>query len=268
MKFILNYILLCALVFAFSAHQTDIQPYYSPDSASDLAQIASPVATDTVEWDKPRFDERNDERAAMVQTVKSKGIDDSATLEALQHVPRHLFVNKPYQSYAYEDRPLPIEHDQTISQPFIVAFMTQMLDLQAGEKVLEIGTGSGYQAAVLSELTPEVYTIEIVEPLGEQAQKRFKELGYSTIQTKIGDGYKGWPEHAPFDAIIVTAAAGEVPDPLVEQLKPGGTMVIPVGETNGTQILSQITKDENGEVEEISRLPVRFVPMTGEIQNQ
>lgn len=229
----------------------------------DTVQTAT---SDTIEWDRPRFSERQEERNQLVQKIENQGITDPKVLEAMRQVPRHLFVPQQYQKYAYMNRPLPIGHDQTISQPYIVAYMTEMLNIQAGEKVLEIGTGSGYQAAILSELTPHVFTIEIVEPLGEQARKRFKKLGYETIETKIGDGYKGWPEHAPFDAIILTAAPEEIPDPLIEQLKRGGTMVAPVGGTDEAQFLTRVTKSEDGEVEQRREILVRFVPMTGEVE--
>jgi len=223
---------------------------------------------DTLEWNKPRFEERKKERNRMVhEGIKERGITDSAVLEAMRHVPRHLFVPQGYQQFAYENQPLPIGHNQTISQPYIVGYMTAMLELEAGEKVLEIGTGSGYQAAILSEITPYVYTIEIVEALGKQAQERFKTLGYSSIKVKIGDGYKGWTEHAPFDAIILTAAPPEIPQPLIDQLKAGGTLVAPVGRTSETQYLTKITKNADGEIRRQRKLPVRFVPMTGEVQH-
>lgn len=233
----------------------------------DHNEKSSFAVDDTVDWERPRFSEREEERHEMVaRGIKGRGVTDSATLEAMRNVPRHLFVPKNRRDNAYQNKPLPIGQGQTISQPYIVGYMTEMLDLQAGEKVLEIGTGSGYQAAILSELTPHVYTIEIVEELGRQARKRFEKLGYSTIETRIGDGYNGWPEHAPFDAIILTAAADEIPDPLIEQLKPGGTMVLPVGETGLTQKLMKVTKTEDGEIMKQSKLPVRFVPMTGKDQ--
>jgi protein-L-isoaspartate(D-aspartate) O-methyltransferase len=161
---------------------------------------------------------------------------------------------------------LPIGYGQTISQPYIVALMTELLEAQAGDKVLEIGTGSGYQAAVLNELTPRVYTIEIVKPLYERAVKRLDKLGYKTIQTRLADGYDGWKEHAPFDGIIVTCAAGHVPPPLWEQLKEGGRMVIPVGGVYETQRLLVLTKQEGGKRQSRNVLPVRFVPMTGKIE--
>jgi protein-L-isoaspartate(D-aspartate) O-methyltransferase len=225
------------------------------------------VVADTLEWHRPRFSERQEERNQLVeQGIRKQGVTDPQVLDAMRNVPRHLFVPQNYQDYAYQNRPLPIGHEQTISQPYIVGYMTVMLDLQAGEKVLEIGTGSGYQAAILSELTPHVFTIEIVEPLGEQAITRFDKLGYKTIETKIGDGYKGWPKHAPFDAIILTAAPDEIPQPLIDQLKPGGILVAPVGSTSETQYLTKITKSADGRVHRQRNLPVRFVPMTGEAQ--
>jgi protein-L-isoaspartate(D-aspartate) O-methyltransferase len=196
-----------------------------------------------------------------------KRITDENVLEAMRSVPRHLFIPAKYRKVAYQNRPLPIGYEQTISQPFIVAYMTQLLDLKAGDKVLEIGTGSGYQAAVLSEFTPYVYTIEIVEELGRKARTRFDSLGYATIKTKIGDGYKGWEKHAPFDAVILTAAPPEIPQPLINQLKPGGVLVAPVGSSGGVQVLTKITKMKNGDIKREKKLPVRFVPMTGDAQN-
>jgi protein-L-isoaspartate(D-aspartate) O-methyltransferase len=189
-------------------------------------------------------------------------IEDAATLRAMRAVERHKFVAPGMENQAYADRPLPIGHGQTISQPYIVALMTELLDVEADDKVLEIGAGSGYQAAVLAEIVDKVYTIEIIEPLGRQAMERFEELGYGNVETRIGDGYHGWAEHAPFDAIIVTAAASHIPPPLVEQLKPGGRMVIPVGPPLATQQLMVIDKDEDGEVTQRSVMPVRFVPLT------
>lgn len=247
--------------------------YYSNDKSTghnlvhEQNERTAFTTGDTLDWPRPRFSEREEERHEMVERgIKGRGVTDSETLEAMRHVPRHLFVPKNRRHNAYQNRPLPIGQGQTISQPYIVGYMTEMLDLQAGEKVLEIGTGSGYQAAVLSEITPHVFTIEIVEELGRQARERFESLGYSTIKTKIGDGYNGWPEHAPFDAIILTAAADEIPQPLIDQLKPGGTMVLPVGETGLTQRLMKVTKTEDGEIIKESMLPVRFVPMTGKDQ--
>ncbi len=232
---------------------------------TDTATNFITASSDTLEWHKPRFEQRQNDRHNLVKSLSSR-ITSEQVRAAMRHVPRHLFVPEQYQAYAYQNRPLPIGHNQTISQPFIVAYMTQLLNLQAGEKVLEIGTGSGYQAAILSELTPEVYSIEIVEALGEQARQRFDKLGYETIETKIGDGYKGWKENAPFDAIVLTAAPPEIPQPLINQLKPGGVLVAPVGSTQGRQVITKLTKGPDGEINREQMLPVRFVPMTGEAQ--
>lgn len=222
--------------------------------------------TDTLQESKPRFSERETERHRMVRQALEKRIDDVNVLQAMRHVPRHLFVPEAYREFAYQNRPLPIGYQQTISQPFVVAYMTQLLDLKSGEKVLEIGTGSGYQAAVLSEITPHVYTIEIVEELGTQARTLFKSLGYTTIKTKIGDGYQGWTKYAPFDAIILTAAPPEIPQPLIDQLKPGGVLIAPVGSSGQTQMLTKVTKSQDGKITIEQKIPVRFVPMTGKAQ--
>jgi protein-L-isoaspartate(D-aspartate) O-methyltransferase len=184
-------------------------------------------------------------------------------LDAMRAVPRHEFVPGPYRAAAYENRPLPIGHGQTISQPFIVALMTDLLRPAPGDVVLEIGTGSGYQAAVLSRLVARVYTIEIVEALGEQARARLARLGYGNVEVRVGDGYYGWKEHAPFDGILVTAAAAHIPPPLVRQLKPGGRMVIPVGGPFATQQLMLVEKAADGDVTTHQLLPVAFVPLTG-----
>jgi protein-L-isoaspartate(D-aspartate) O-methyltransferase len=177
-------------------------------------------------------------------------------------VPRHWLVAAGDEAQAYLNRPLSIGQGQTISQPFIVALMTDLLDVQPGERVLEIGTGSGYQAAVLAELGANVHTIEIIEPLGRDAARRLAELGYTNIVTRIGDGYRGWPEQAPFDSIIVTAAAPDVPQALAEQLKPGGKLVIPIGSPMGAQTLYVAQKEPGGRLVRRQVLPVRFVPMT------
>ena len=201
-------------------------------------------------------------REKMVETqIKARGVKDPRVLSAMHKVERHLFVPKELQTSAYTDQPLPIGEDQTISQPYIVALMTELLELKGGEKVLEIGTGSGYQAAILAELVKEVYTIEIMETLADSAKKRLLELGYQNINVKAGDGYLGWPEVAPFDAIIVTAAPDHIPKPLLEQLKEGGRMVVPVG--TYSQVLKKIVK-RSGRVETSDIVPVVFVPMTGE----
>lgn len=184
-------------------------------------------------------------------------------MAAMSRVPRHRFVPDDQVPYAYENRPLPIGYGQTISQPYIVALMTDLIDPQPGQTVLEIGTGSGYQAAVLAELVGHVYTIEIVEPLARQAAERLKTLGYANVETRAGDGYHGWREAAPFDAIVVTAAASHVPPPLIRQLKPGGRMVIPVGAHFMAQYLLLVEKKADGAVTTRQILPVRFVPLTG-----
>jgi protein-L-isoaspartate(D-aspartate) O-methyltransferase len=189
-----------------------------------------------------------------------RNITDPRVLAAMREVPRHEFVPPEWRREAYADHPLPIGHGQTISQPYIVAFMTEQLAPRPTDRVLEIGTGSGYQAAVLSRLVQAVYTIEIIPPLGRQARQTLNRLGYTNVFVKIGDGYQGWPEKAPFDAIIVTCAPERIPRPLVEQLKEGGRMIIPVG--YGTQELVLLQKNK-GRIEQRTVLPVRFVPMTG-----
>ena len=204
------------------------------------------------------------ERMVSSQIVR-RGVSDKLVLSAMRKVRRDGFVPDDMKPYAYEDRPLPIGEEQTISQPYIVALMTELLELKGGEKVLEIGTGSGYQAAVLAEIAKEVYTIEIIESLANTADERLKKMGYKNITVKWGDGYQGWEEHAPFDGVIVTAAPDHVPQPLVDQLKIGGRMVIPVGDY--FQELKLLTKTEDG-VKEKNVLPVRFVPMTGEAQEK
>ena len=198
---------------------------------------------------------------AMVEKqLRPRGIDDPRVLGAMAKVKREQFVAKELAARAYEDRPLPIGFGQTISQPFIVAFMTQELKPKPTDKVLEIGTGSGYQAAVLGELVAQVYTIEIVRPLAHRAAVVLNALGYKNVLVKGGDGYKGWPEHAPFDAIIVTAAPDHVPRPLLEQLKEGGRMVIPVGKTYAQKL--KVLEKHGGIVKETAVIPVKFVPLT------
>ena len=215
----------------------------------------------------PAYTERIVERARMVDwQIEARTVKDPNVLSAMRTVPRHAFVRSTEQRSAYNDNPLPIGYEQTISQPYIVAFMTDVLKLTRNSKVLEIGTGSGYQAAVCAEIAQQVYTIEIVEELAKSAKKRLKELGYRNVFTKAGDGFFGWPEHAPFDAIIGTAAAGRIPEPLIEQLKPGGRMILPYGSPRGLQYLVLVTKDKEGNIRRRNVMPVRFVPMTGEVQ--
>jgi protein-L-isoaspartate(D-aspartate) O-methyltransferase len=196
--------------------------------------------------------------------IESRGIKNSRVLEAVRTVPRHQFVPEHLEKYAYADEPLPIGEDQTISQPYIVAYMTEKLELDQNHKVLEIGTGSGYQAAVLAALSDSVFTIEIVDVLAKRAQGTLNKLGIENVFVRSGDGYKGWPEHAPFDAIIITAAPTKIPEPLVEQLRVGGRMILPLGEY--AQDLVLILKEKSGYSQQ-RLLPVRFVPMTGEVEN-
>ncbi|MFQ6021488.1 MAG: protein-L-isoaspartate(D-aspartate) O-methyltransferase [Acidiferrobacterales bacterium] len=188
---------------------------------------------------------------------------DERVMQAMATVRRHEFVPEHLKPFAYENRPLPIGYGQTISQPYIVALMTDLMEVDGDGVVLEVGTGSGYQAAILSGLVKRVYTIEIIKPLAQQARTRLNHLGYNNVETRLGDGYYGWEEHAPFDAIVVTAAASHVPPPLIKQLKPGGRMVIPVGGRFFTQQLLLIQKTTAGGIETRQVLPVRFVPLTG-----
>ncbi len=203
-------------------------------------------------------------RENMVETqIVARGISHEATIEAMRNVERHLFVPEARRHRAYEDSPLPIGQGQTISQPFIVAYMTELIDPGADYRVLEIGTGSGYQAAVLAEIVDEVYTIEIVPELGETARDLLKDLNYDNVEVKIGDGFHGWEEHAPFDAIVVTAAPEDIPSPLVEQLKDGGKMIVPVGSAYMTQNLMLVEK-RGDEIYTERVMPVNFVPFTRE----
>lgn len=206
------------------------------------------------------FQEKRDRMVK--QSIEARGISDKAVLRAMRTVERHQFVPQDQVAYAYEDNPLPIGSGQTISQPYMVAYMTEVIRPKPHMKVLEIGTGNGYQAAVLAEIVQQVYTVEIIPELGKSAAKRLKELGYENVEVKVGNGYHGWEEHAPFDAIVVTAAAEAVPPPLVAQLKDGGRMVIPVGPQNGTQTLLLLEK-KKGRVTTQKLLPVLFVPFTG-----
>lgn len=226
------------------------------------------------EWSPPRpvaADQRARARHEMVRRqiagppdVREAVVDD-AVLEAMRTVPRHVFVPEKLRNRAYGDTPLPIGHGQTISQPYMVAYMTEVLRLKPGDRVLEIGTGSGYQAAVLGQLTQNVFTIEIIEPLAKTAGRVLEEQGYADVECKHGDGYYGWEEHAPFDAIIVTAAAGHVPPPLWEQLAPGGRLVIPVGGRYEVQRLILLEKTQEGRRRSRSLMAVAFVPLTGDL---
>lgn len=220
----------------------DAQDAFAPRRAEMVAEIAATARATGAETGRPAF-------AARVMAAMGK-------------VPRHLLVPDAQVAYAYENRPLPIGHGQTISQPYIVALMTDLIDPEASDVVLEVGTGSGYQAAVLAELVARVFTIEIVEPVGRRAAEALARLGYRNVATRIGDGYGGWPEAAPFDAILVTAAAPAVPAPLVDQLKPGGRLVIPVGGQWEVQELLVIEKQPDGATSTRRTIPVRFVPLT------
>ena len=233
------------------------QPARTTTATSRTRPASGPA---TRAWSPPRFTARQRERDAMVRAIRYYGLTDQAVLKAMAAVPRHEFVSRQQSYSAYADRPLPIGYGQTISQPYIVAEMTRQLQLTRKSRVLEIGTGSGYQAAVLAEFTPHVYTIEIVKPLADAAEKRLKRLGYTVVGTRHADGYYGWEEKGPFDAIIVTCAAGQIPPPLIRQLARGGRMVIPVGGVFATQSLMLVTKDKDGKVRSRSLMPVRFVP--------
>jgi len=207
------------------------------------------------------------ERQRMIQQqLMTRGINDNRVLGTMAKVPREEFIPPDSRAASYEDGPLPIGYGQTISQPYIVAFMTEQLRLKPSDRVLEVGTGSGYQAAILAGLVAEVYTIEIIEPLAKNAEATLDRLGYKNVHVKLGDGYKGWPEHAPFDAIIVTAAPDHVPQPLVDQLKEGGRMIIPVGQRFAQELY--LLEKKNARLQQSAVLPVRFVPMAGEAEKK
>jgi protein-L-isoaspartate(D-aspartate) O-methyltransferase len=236
-----------------------------------LAGGLIPSAADTMEMPGP--DEHDRQRVRMVDEIAALARETAAetgrpslsarVMAAMGKVPRHEFVPAAERHNAYANRPLSIGHGQTISQPYIVALMTDFMEVQPGDRVLEIGTGSGYQAAVLAELARTVYTVEIVEPLALEARERFERLGYRNVVARTGDGYRGWPEHAPFDSIMVTAAPREVPQPLIDQLKAGGRLVVPVGGQVSGQSLLLIEKRADGTVMRRNILAVRFVPLTG-----
>ena len=204
-------------------------------------------------------------RQAMIENqIIDRGVSDERVIKAMNDVPRHLFVKESLRDLAYADGPLPIGHNQTISQPYIVAYMTEILQPDTHHIVLEVGTGSGYQAAILSKLVNHVYSIEIIPELGKEAANRLDKLGYDNVTVKIGDGYNGWEEHSPFDRIIVTAAPEQIPKKLVDQLKSGGLMVLPVGKTSFGQDMRVVKKDKTGQVTTQETIPVRFVPMIHE----
>ncbi|MDZ7841225.1 MAG: protein-L-isoaspartate(D-aspartate) O-methyltransferase [Gammaproteobacteria bacterium] len=226
--------------------------------------LESPAPESGVE--RPRFDnapQAADREAMVTDQIEARGVTDERTLAALRRVPRHEFVPEAARGRAYDDTPLPIGHGQTISQPYIVGFMTELLELDPGDRVLEVGTGSAYQAAILAEIVRDVVTIEIVEPLARSAANRLERLGYGNLTVLHGDGYYGYDPAGPYDAIIVTAAASHVPPPLIRQLKPGGRIAIPVGR-GWTQNLLLVEKDEQGETSTRNLMAVRFVPLTGE----
>jgi protein-L-isoaspartate(D-aspartate) O-methyltransferase len=225
--------------------------------------VASPSCAQS-DWEAEReaLAREVEEDVRLTSSYTGKLFLDQKVMSAIRTVPRHEFVPEGYRQHAYRNRPLPIGEDQTISQPYIVALMTDLADINEHSTVLEIGTGSGYQAAVLAEIVDHVYTIEIIEALGRRAEQTLQQLGYENVSVRVGDGYKGWPEHAPFDAIIVTAAPEAVPEPLKEQLAVGGRLVIPVGPQYGEQSLQVLVKQASGELTTFDVLPVRFVPLT------
>ncbi|MGH6635406.1 MAG: protein-L-isoaspartate(D-aspartate) O-methyltransferase [Gammaproteobacteria bacterium] len=228
-----------------------------------LLTVSTGVAADEYTEQRQRLLDEIKTDFAVTGVATGKPELSMAVYQAMAKVPRHEFVPAEQRSRAYLNRPLAIGYGQTVSQPYIVALMTELLEVKTGDTVLEIGTGSGYQAAILAELVDHVYTIEIIRELGEQASDRLQGLGYDNVAARVGDGYYGWEEHAPFEAIIVTAAASHIPPPLVRQLKPGGKMIIPVGSRFMTQYLVMVEKDTNGGVITRQVLPVTFVPLTG-----
>jgi protein-L-isoaspartate(D-aspartate) O-methyltransferase len=235
-----------------------------PSTSGIVQPMASTSQADDGAGDQVR--QRRLRLQMVAEQIRSRGVTSPRVLAAMEEVPRHLFVPDSERDQAYEDHPLPIGGGQTISQPYIVGLMTALLDLRPGSRVLEIGTGSGYQAAVLSRVAGQVYSVEIVPALGAQARETLARLGYDNVHVRIGDGYRGWPEAAPFDGILLTAAPHAVPPPLLAQLKPGGRLVLPLGGFD--QELMLLTKGPDGAVKEEKVLPVRFVPMTGEAERK
>lgn len=257
---------LTAAAAALAAKSQPTSKEKSPPPTAESREAEDPSAPDKEKpqkpWSPPTFTERRDDRDRMARVIRDAyGLREKKVLEAMRSVPRHAFVPDAVAGRAYEDSPLPIGYGQTISQPYMVAEMTRRLGLGAKDRVLEVGTGSGYQAAVLTHFTKDVYTIEIIRPLAEAARRRLDRLGYDCVEVRHGDGYHGWPGGGPFDAILVTCAAGQIPPPLIKQLKAGGRMVIPVGGRFSVQRLMLVEKDEAGEVTSRSLMAVRFVPL-------
>ncbi len=239
------------------------EPAGESEGAAEEGEVQRP------DHSHPAFDERREERKEMVERqIRQRDVRDANVLAAMKTVPRHAFVRSSDLRRAYSDQPLAIGLGQTISQPYIVGYMTEALGLKADSKVLEVGTGSGYQAAVCAEIARAVYTVEILDGLAKSAGERLKELGYCNVFVKSGDGYFGWGANGPFDVIIVTAAAGLVPPPLIEQLKPGGRLILPLGSPYGVQTLVLVNKDKKGELSSRRLLPVMFVPMTGRVMEE
>jgi protein-L-isoaspartate(D-aspartate) O-methyltransferase len=245
-------------------------PRDNPNARGNVAEVQENKAATKQKMNKPNSSEndlQSRKRLEMVNyQIRRRGIKDRRVLEAMERIPRHLFVADDLQSRAYDDGPLPIGYGQTISQPYIVALMTELVRPEPGDRALDIGTGCGYQAAVLSELVEKVYSIEILEPLAEEAKLRLNRLGHKNVELRCGDGYQGWAEHAPFQIIIVAAAPDHVPQPLVNQLAPNGRMVIPVG--HGSQELLLIEKSADGSVRHTNITAVSFVPMTGIVEQR
>jgi protein-L-isoaspartate(D-aspartate) O-methyltransferase len=257
-------VLCVILLLLFFLPGSEPQTAATVPAESDKQIVPTDEEPEQVDEQPVRSDGRLEERMSMVdRQIRRRGVTDLDVLAAMERVPRHEFVPEEFKSRAYADQPLPIGHGQTISQPYIVALMTELLQLKSTDRVLEIGTGSGYQAAILAEIVAEVYTIEIVEALAVEARERLGRLGYASVHTMHGDGYYGWEEHAPFDAIIVTAAPDHIPQPLVQQLRDGAKLVLPVGPPGGYQTLWEVTKSGE-QFTKRNVTGVLFVPLTGE----
>ncbi len=257
----------CILWTACQPSSRESQSEQEPPQSASTGRTGQAAGADSRTARPEQPDAFTGQRERMVaQQLRARDITDPRVLAAMARVPRHEFVPPGIRELAYADGPLPIGHEQTISQPYIVALMTQLARPDSSMRALDVGTGSGYQAAVLAELVDHVYGIEIICDLADQARARLERLGYDNITVRCGDGYRGWPEHAPFDIVILAAAPDHVPQPLIDQLAPGGRLVLPVGET--WQELVVVEKDEHGKVERHDVIPVRFVPMTGEAQGR